>query len=130
MRPSRIALLLSIAAVPALAAAQSAAVPDAFPAGAEPVSADRLRALVSGRVFNVKPAVDPAWRLDYKESGYVFLNTASGFADSGRWHTEEAKLCGTGWQRVPSGCGEVRAVGDRLYLKRASNGEVVALVPE
>ena len=129
MRPSRIALLLSIAAVPALAAAQSA-VSTAFPAGAEPVSADRLRALVSDRVFNVKPAVDPAWRIDYKESGYVFLNVATGLADSGRWHTEEAKLCGTGWQRVPSGCGEVRAVGDRLYLKRASNGEVVALVPE
>jgi hypothetical protein len=42
---------------------------------------------------------------------------------------EEGKVCAEMQKTGPS-CSEMRIVNDVLYMKRASNGEVVALQPK
>jgi hypothetical protein len=34
------------------------------------------------------------------------------------------------WKKFRPGCSEIRALGDTLYVKRANNGEIMALVPK
>lgn len=118
---SFIALLL----VPLGALAQSV-LPTEFPVDASAATAAGLRTLLAGNVFRVKPADGSSWRIDYKANGYAFLDTGSGFRDSGVWRVEDGRLC-TDWHRASSGCSEARVVGTSIYIKRASNGEVVLL---
>lgn len=88
---------------------------------------DALRMHVSGKVFKVKPAVGATWRLEYKANGYAFLNTSNGFSDSGKWRAEKGQLCND-WKKIPSNCSDTRLKDDVLYIKRVSNGEIVALI--
>ena len=118
---SFIALLL----VPLGALAQTE-VPTEFPADASPAAAGSLRALLAGNVFHVRPADGSSWRIDYRTNGYAFLDTGSGFRDSGVWRVEDGRLC-TDWHKASSGCSEARLKGSSIYIKRASNGEVVVL---
>lgn len=101
------------------------AMPTNFPEGAIAPAPGELQTRLSGNVFKVKPFSGPDWRLEYKGNGYFFLNTGSGFSDSGQWKIEEGKLCNKG-QKV-AGCNEIRATAEHLYLKRDS-GEVVTLI--
>jgi hypothetical protein len=119
--------LPALLVLPLCALAQSA-VPTEFPADASSASAQALHEQISGKVFRVKPADGSSWRLEYKPNGYAFVDTSSGFRDSGRWRVEDGKLCAD-WHRANSGCGEVRLKGDSIYLKRLS-GEVVVLRAE
>lgn len=119
--------LLALLAFPAALSAQSAAVPD-FSDAAASVPAEALRERLSGKVFTVKVADGNTWRLDYKGNGYSFIDTANGFRDTGTWHTEASRLC-MELRKATSGCNEMRLKDDVLYMKRSSNGEVVALLP-
>jgi hypothetical protein len=114
--------------LPTAAAAQQA-LPVEFPADVSTPSAQALREHMAGKVFKAQPAKGPGWRLEYKASGYVFLDTTAGFRDTGRWHVEETRLCAQ-WERSPSACSEARLQGAVVYINRVSNGEVVALVPD
>jgi hypothetical protein len=73
------------------------------------------------------------WRFEWKSSGYFFINTdraySWGYVDSGKWHIEDGKVCAQ-MQRSGAACSEMRLFNDALYMKRASNGEVVALQPK
>lgn len=117
---SLMALLL-----PAVALAQTA-MPTEFPADAAAPSTETLRQHVAGKVFRVKPFDGNTWRLEYKSSGYAYVDTSRGFRDTGKWHVEGSQLCGE-WQKASSGCNETRLKDAVLYLKR-SNGEVIALL--
>ena len=69
------------------------------------------------------------WRFEWKSNGYYFSRgAAGGRSDTGRWRVKDGTLCA---QRNKSGdaCAELRIVDDVLELKRASDGEVVALQP-
>ena len=121
MRSFLVVLLL-----PLCSFAQSA-MPTKFPADALPATADALRARLSGKVFHVKPADGSSWRLEYKANGYAFLDTGNGFRDSGSWRVEDGKLC-SDWHHANGGCSEARLKGESIYLKRVSNGEVIAMV--
>lgn len=125
MRP----LFLFITPWLAAAAAAQPALPTEFPADAAAVEAAALRDHMAGKVFRAQPASGPAWRLEYKANGYAFLDTTAGFRDTGRWSVEQDRLCST-WDRAPSGCSQARLKAGVVYVKRASNGEVVALVPD
>lgn len=123
-------MLAAWLAAPALAAAQGAAapaVPTEFPPEAQALGDAALRERFSGRVLRAQPATGPGWRLEYKDTGYVFMDLTNGGRDTGRWRVEGTRLC-IDFQRFPSGCNEIRALGEVLYLKRGS-GEVVALNP-
>ncbi len=86
---------------------------------------DALRAHVSGKTFKIQPATGPSWRLAYKANGYAFLNLSNGFSDSGKWRIEKGQLCND-WQKIGGSCSNVKMKDDVLYVKRVSNGEIVA----
>jgi hypothetical protein len=118
---SLVALLL----VPIAALAQNA-LPTDFPTDALPASADGLRTLIAGNVFHVRPADGSSWRIDYRANGYAFLDTGTGFRDTGTWRVEDGRLC-TEWRKASSGCSEARLRGSSIYIRRESNREVVVL---
>lgn len=96
-----------------------------FPPEAQPIVAQALKDRLSGRVFKARLHDHTGWRLQFK-GDFVFVNISSGASDSGRWRTEDGRLC-VDYQRFPSGCSDIRASDSRLFLQRASTGEVVAL---
>ena len=112
-----------------LAAAAQTALPTNFPDNAVPLTNEALRERVAGKAFRVKPQDGNTMRLEYRTGGYAYIDTSTGFRDSGPWRVEEGKLCAD-WGKVTGGCSEVRAVGDALYIKRVSNGEVLAFKAE
>jgi hypothetical protein len=119
--------LIALLVVPTSLFAQSVAPLD-FPADAARVSADALRERLSGKVFSVKLADGNGWRLEYKANGYAFVDTSTGFRDTGTWRTEDSRLCSE-FHKSPAGCSEVRLAGDLLLVKRVSTGELVAFQP-
>lgn len=120
------AILLGLL-VPAAALAQNA-MPTEFPADATPIAADALQKQLAGKVYRAKVFDGNTWRIEYNSNGYMFINTGTGFSDSGKWRTEESKLCGE-WQKARSGCSEVRTKGNDFYVKRHT-GEVVLLTAQ
>jgi hypothetical protein len=106
----------------------STAFAQAFPDDVVTPSAAEIKQRLSGKNMLVKLADGGSWRLQYKDDGYFFLNTASGFSDSGKWTTEDGKLCGA-LRKVGSSCNEVRTKGDAFFLKRES-GEIVQFVAQ
>lgn len=113
---------------PFAVAAQSA-IPTDFPADATVLAADALQQRMTGKIFRARLTDGATWRLDYKVNGYVFLNTGTGYSDTGKWVAKEGQLCSE-WNRSPSSCLEARATNDAVYIKRVPSGEVVALRPD
>lgn len=116
---------------PAMALAQTApaasppAAPPDFPAEASAPSATALRDRLAGKIIRAQPNQGPGWRIDMKGSGWAFIDLSNGGRDTGRWRTEDGKLC-FDWQRFPASCSEVRIAGERMLLKRTS-GEIVPI---
>jgi hypothetical protein len=100
-------------------------IPTEFHPDATTLSADALRERLSGKVFGAKLADGNNWRYDFKADGYFYLN-AGGYRDSGKWRTEDGKVC-FDMRKTGESCNEMRARGDALQTKRASSGEVATL---
>lgn len=98
-----------------------------FPAGSTSLEPAVLSKLIAGKVFKLKPANGPEIRVEYRDS-WAYFN-AGNASDFGRWQAEGSAIC-IKWTRIPPGCSEMRMVGDTLYTKRASNGEVLPLHPD
>jgi len=90
------------------------------------LSADALAKRLAGKTFDSVFANGTAVRLEYKASGYMFVN-APGFASSGTWRAEDGRICSQLKGREAA-CNGVREKGQQLYLKRDS-GEVMAMNP-
>ena len=88
-----------------------------------------LSARLGDRVFKATGPNGLGWRLDIKNSGFLFLDLSNGLRDDGPWRTEDGKLCVNYRGRIPAGCNEVRLVGDTVLLKTRA-GEVVTLVQQ
>lgn len=101
-----------------------------FPADAQVLSASELDARLRGKVYTATLANGVGWRADYKNSGYVFVNTTNGGSDTGQWRTENGKVCVQYRGRFPSGCTEMRGGAQALYAKSNANGVVTVLQPE
>lgn len=127
MRTVVCAALLWVASASALAQASAPAAAPDFPPDGKPLSADALRVRLGDKVFHVALADGSSWRLQYRSSGQFFVNTSSGFADTGKWWVEDSKLCSERSRTKPS-CNEVRLVGDLIYLRRDS-GEIIKFEP-
>lgn len=121
------ALWLGTGAWPAHAQASAEA---DFPADAQVLSASELDARLRGKVYSATLANGVGWRADYKSSGYVFVNTTNGGRDSGKWRTEDGKVCVEYRGPMLPGCTEVRAVAQALYFKNRTTGEIVLLQPD
>lgn len=120
---------LTAALIPMAAAAQ--AFPTEFPSNAQPLDSTALEKRLAGKAFAVKAADGTRYRIQYDKShAHLNLYSARGtINDSGPWRVESSSVC-IEWRQVKSGCSEFRLVGDVLYTKRASNGEVVVMDPE
>jgi hypothetical protein len=121
----RIACTLLVVAT--CAVAQSAP-PLTIPGDATAPTADQLKATLAGKIFRVKVADGSSWRLDYRGNGYWYVDVSTGFRDTGKWRTEDGKLCTEG-RAVRAACNDVRLQGEAIFLKRDS-GEIVRLVAE
>lgn len=119
---------LCLILLPLTVAAQTA-MPTDFPADATVLPVETLQERLAGKVFRARLTDGATWRLDYKVNGYMFLNTGTGYSDSGKWIVKQGQLCSE-WNRTPSSCLEARATNDAVYVKRVPSGEVVALRPE
>jgi len=119
-------LMLALLVAPAIAAAQ-AAFPTEWPDGAQPLSPEALRQQLAGKTFIAKSLTSLPVRTQYQEK-YVYLNIGS-TSDSGTWRTEGSAVC-IEWRTLRPSCSEIRAVGEALYVKRANNGEVMAMASQ
>jgi hypothetical protein len=98
--------------------------PTEFPPESTAFTAEALKERLTGKVFMTKPIAGAGFRIDYKET-YVFFNQGT-FSDSGKWRTEGSSVC-IDWQKIRASCSEARAVGEKLYMKRANNGEIILM---
>lgn len=115
---------------PALASADAARTGQDFPADAQVLSASELDARLRGKVYTATLFNGIGWRADYKASGYVFVNTTSGGSDTGKWRTEDGRVCVEYRGRMRSGCTEIRGGAQALYAKSSSTGVVTVLQPD
>jgi hypothetical protein len=125
--PHAIAALL-LGTMNALSAQTTPAVPNfptEFPADAQILPPQELQQRLDGKVYTARLMDGTGWRLDYRGQ-YLFANVSTGASDKGKWRVEGSQMC-TEYARFPSGCVEMRASANRLYLKRSSTGEVVAM---
>jgi len=119
-------ILALVFSVPALAPAQTA-FPTEWPSGAEPLTPEALRQRLVGRTFVAKSLTSPEVRIQFGET-YAYLNIGD-TRDTGKWRTEGSTVCNE-WSKLRHACSEYRTVGDVLYVKRANNGEIMAVVPK
>jgi hypothetical protein len=119
-------ILLALLFVPGVIAAQ-AAFPTEWPNGAQPLSPADLRQRLVGMTFVAQSLTSAAVRTQYQET-YAYINVGE-TSDSGTWKTEGSAVCNQ-WRKLRASCSEIRAVGETLYVKRANNGEIMALVPQ
>lgn len=94
-----------------------------FPAGARTPTAAEVTGLLKGKSFNQPNGV----RTDYAADSNTVTAYFSGRSDTGTWRGEDGRVCFE-LKTVPSGCNELRLVGNDLYLKRMS-GQVIKLQP-
>lgn len=84
----------------------------------------RLRAAVVGHDFQWRPleskraAHGMRARVQYRDGGLAVVELSTGVFDTGAWTVDGSKLC-VRWQTIPSGCNEVRIVGETLWLQYA-----------
>ena len=95
-----------------------------FPAESPKPSADMLKQRLSDKKFVLRESRGN-FQIEYKANGYFFGSTSAGFGFSGKWRTEDGKLCSQ-LNGEPMTCSEVRERGDGIVVKRQS-GEVVSL---
>jgi hypothetical protein len=113
---------LAIALASVLASVSFAQVsPAAPPADALVPDQARLLAAVAGHAFEWhsedsgrSPGVTA--RLQYREGGVLINEASNWYFDTGTWRVEGSKLCAE-WQKLASGCQEVRIAGDTLWLQ-------------
>ena len=119
-------IALAIQATISVSALAQTTLPTEYPADSKPVLGDELKSLLSGRVFTVKTVRDGDWRLEFKDNGYAFLDTAGGYRDSGKWWVEAGKWC-VHLSKGSEACSDMRSIGSTHYYKRASNLEIVSM---
>jgi hypothetical protein len=100
----------------------------AFGEGMTTPSAEEIHKLLSGNAFTAERPDGNHWKMEFKANGYYFLNTNSGYSDSGEWKVENGKLCAVP-KKTPAACSEARLSNGLLVLKR-TNGEIVTYKPK
>ncbi len=98
-----------------------------FPANATVLVGDALKQKLAGKAFKITLASGEWWRVDYKDNGYVYLNTRSRSTDTGKWRVEGGNVCAE-WGRSASGCTEYRMAGNSFYT--TWRGQIIELVPD
>ncbi|WP_310565668.1 hypothetical protein [Hydrogenophaga sp.] len=101
-----------------------------FAPESQPVTGKALQERLAGKTYTARIANGIGWEMRYESQGLMHMTVSNGTADRGRWRTEDNRLCVDFEGKFPSGCSEMRADANRLYLKRGSTGEIVVLTPK
>ena len=120
-----IALLLA-SAIAHGQATPAPAFPTEFPPGARAPTAAEITERLAGHTYKTTLANGIGWRMEHNRSGYLFVDVSNGARNTAKWHAEDGRACYE-FRLSPVVCSEMRLAGDRLYLKRSSNGEIIAL---
>ena len=118
--------LLAFLVVPAIAAAQ-AAFPTEWPNGAQPLSPEALRQQLVGKTFVAKSLTSPPCANAVSRG--VRLHQHRQYQRLGYMENRGSAVC-IEWRTLRPACSEIKAVGEALYVKRANNGEIMAMVAE
>lgn len=105
--------------------------PATFPPEAKVVTGDGLKALVSGKTFRAQPSSGPAWKIQYRDNGFAYLDVANGYRDTGKWRIDGGMLCAD-WQKTanPTPCNEVREISPGTLILLRGNGELLTMKSE
>ena len=122
----KVAIALAATLVYAASACAQSAFPTEYPAEAKPVAGSEISSRFTGKVFTVKSMTSGSWRLEFDTRGYAFVDTDSGYRDSGPWRVEGERWCAK-MARTGDNCADLYAVGETLFYKRVKNGEVVSM---
>jgi hypothetical protein len=118
-----VVLAMAMIALPALAQTR---LTKEFPASAAPLAPEAMKArFTPGKEFSFQSAEGYEVRMNFQDGEQATV-AAPRATDTGRWRIDGSSVCFE-FRRFPSGCNEVKAVGDTLYWKRVSNDEVVKL---
>lgn len=85
-------------------------------------SAAELTTLLRGKTTHAPMRNGGTVRVDHAADSNKAVAYAGGRSDTGTWRVEDGRACYE-WKIFTSSCGEVRLVGQSLYVKRA-NGDV------
>lgn len=102
----------------------------AFPEGATTPSAAALKAHLDDRVFGTALADGTTWRVEFKSSGYLFVDTSSGRNFKGEWKAEDGRVCTKMGPATEVSCSEARMHDGMLHVKRAATGELIRYTPK
>jgi hypothetical protein len=119
-------LLLAIVFLPFASIAQQNR-PTEFPTTSTAPSAQELTAYLSGKSLRGKYTDGTPISSKYSPDGSLSAN-APGYYDTGKWKTEDGRLCGS-LRKLGEFCNDARLDSGALYLRRM-NGEVVKYEPE
>jgi hypothetical protein len=114
-------LILATVLLPLASIAQQGR-PTEFPATSTTPTSQELSAYLSGKSFRAKYADGTPVSSKYGPDGTLSAN-APGYYDTGKWRTEDGRLCGS-LRKLGEFCNDARLDSGALYLRRM-NGEVV-----
>ena len=117
----KLAFILAIALLPLASIAQQSR-PTDFPATSTTPTAQELSAYLSGKSFRAKYADGTPIASKYGPDENLSAN-APGYYDTGKWRTEDGRLCGS-LRKFGEFCNDARLDSGALYLRRM-NGEIV-----
>ena len=120
-------LVLAVAGIAAPAFAQSQL--KEFPPGLTTPSDDVIKRRFDDRNYRVDLADGTNWKLQYKANGYYFVNTSTGYSDSGKWSVKDGFLCNEP-RKTTGGCNEVRDGGDASFWIKRANGDILQMRPQ
>jgi len=92
------------------------------------LTAQELGSKLEQKVFLVQLKSGDTWRLDFRSNGFFYVNTGTGYSASGKWRTEDGKLCTEG-KYLATVCNDARLDGDTM-LFLLDSGEVVRYLPK
>lgn len=98
-----------------------------FPADALALNSKEVDQRLRGQVYTGTSTTGNTFRIEYKDTGYVFINLSNGAKDSGTWRAEEGRVCVEYRGRIPSGCSELRATSDAVYGKREGANAITVM---
>ena len=113
-------------AVSAFALAVQAHAAD-FPPSATLPNAQELAANLAGKTFQGKFANGTLMQTVYGSDGSL-VASSTGYYDTGRWRTEDGKVCGL-LSKFGEFCNDARLDAGVLYLRR-TNGDIVRYEPK
>lgn len=105
--------------------AQASNTPSDFPAEAQTLPAEALKARLAGQKFSAQYANGMTANMHFGADQSMQLDLSTGMQAKGTWRVEGSQICFQFGAGAPSGCGESKATATKVFMRRYTNQEVV-----